>query len=189
MASSQIIHSGSSSAFDTVAAGLPTLDPPLAYLPEDGYYLHMVSDPGSDISAGTYDTTLYFQDLTDLGTPATGTPVSAAAQTLDADTGLAFYTYGAASGGNARVTVTPNGSNLQPEVWVLEFGYHYNTNWYANTTRSELGRQAAAIAMSAGGTVTADCASTYNGLMVVVVRDASGAGGTDTFDIEVAVIP
>jgi len=176
-------------AFDAAAGGLPVLDPPFAYLPGDGYYLHQVSNPGSDITAGTYDTTLYFQNLADLGAPVTGTPVSAAAQSLDGDTGLAFYAYQAVNGENARVTVTPNGSNLQPEVWVLEFGYHYNTSWYDNAARFELGRQAAAVAMSAGGTVTADYLAAYNGAIVVMVRDASGAGGGDTFDIEVAVIP
>jgi len=176
-------------AFDAAGVDLPVLDPPFAYIPEDGYYLHMVSNPGSDITAGTYDTTVYFQDLDDLGAPAAGTPVSAAAQSLDGDTGLAFYTYEAVSGENARVTVTPNGSSLQPEVWVLEFGYHYDTSWYDNASRFELGRQAAAIAMSAGGIVTADYISEYDGLMVVAVQDASGSGGGDTFDIEVAVIP
>ena len=176
-------------AFDVAGVDLPVLSPSFAYLPEDGYYLHMVSDPGSDITAGTYDATVYFQDLTDLGAPAAGTPVSAAAQSLDADTGLAFYAYTAVRGENARVTVTPNGSNLQPEAWILEFGYHYNTSWYDSTTMFELGRQAAAIAMSAGGTVTTEYISEYDGLMVVVVQDAAGSGGGDTFDIEVAVIP
>jgi len=176
-------------AFDATAVDLPVLNPSFAYLPEDGYYLHMVSDPGSDITAGTYDTTVYFQDLADLGAPVTGTPVSAAAQSLDADTGLAFFTYEAVSGENARVTVTPNGSNLQPEVWILEFGYHYDTSWYDSTTRFELGRQATAIALSAGGTVTADYIAQYDGPMVVVVQDSAGSGGGDTFDIEVAIIP
>lgn len=176
-------------AFDIAGVDLPVLDPSFAYLPADGYYLHMVSDPGSDITAGTYDTTVYFQDLNDLGAPAAGTPVGDTAQSLDADTGLAFYAYTAVRGENARVTVTPNGSNLQPEVWVLEFGYHYNTSWYDSTTMFELGRQAAAIAMSAGGTVTTEYISEYDGLMVVAVQDASGSGGGDTFDIEVAIIP
>jgi hypothetical protein len=176
-------------AFDAAGVDLPVLDPPFAYLPADDYYLHMVSDPGSDITAGTYDTTLYLQNLTDLGTPATGTPVSATTQSLDADTGLAFFTYTAVSGEDAQVTVTPNGANLQPEAWVLEFGYHYNTSWYDNAARFELGRQAAAIALSAGGTVSTGYVAAYDGPIVVVVQDASGSGGGDTFDVEVAIIP
>jgi hypothetical protein len=176
-------------AFDTVAADLPVLDPPFAYLPEDGYYLHQVSDPGSDITAGTYDTTMHFQAVSSLGAPASGTPVSAAAQSLDADTGLAFYTYGAISGENAEVTVTPNGANLQPEVWVLEFGYHYNTNWYSRATYNELGRMASQAAAGSGQAATVQHPASYDGFIVVAVRDVLGAGGAETFDIEVAIIP
>jgi hypothetical protein len=176
-------------AFDTVAADLPVLDPPIAYMPGDGYYLHIVSDPGSDITAGTYDTTLYLQDLSDLGAPAAGSPVGVAGQTLDAGTGLAFYTYGAVTGENAGITVTPNGANLRPEVWVLEFGYHYQTSWYSRAAYNELGRKASATAQSAGQAATVEHVSSYGGPIVVVVRDASGSGGGDTFDVDVSVIP
>lgn len=176
-------------AFDAVAADLPALDPPLACLPEDGYYLHMVSDSGGDVSAGTYDATLYLQDLVDLGAPVTGTPVGGTSQTLDTGTGLAFYAYGAVSGGNAGITVTPNGSNLQPEVWVLEFGYHYNTNWYSRATYPELGRQAMHTAQNAGEAAAVEHIASYDGPVVVLVRDASGSGGGDPFDIEVAIVP
>ncbi len=176
-------------AFDTLAADLPVLEPSFACLPEAGYYLHMVSDAGGDITAGTYDATLYLQALSDLGAPVTGTPVGAPGQNLDADTGLAFYSYGAVSGETASITVTPGGSNLQPEVWVLEFGYHYQTNWYSRAAYAELGRQAVRTAQNPGEAAALEHVASYDGSIVVLVRDASGSGGGDGFDIEVAIVP
>ncbi len=176
-------------ALDTLTQDLPALDPPLAYLPADGYYLQLISDPAGDISGATYDTSLRLQDLTALGAPATGNPVSAAGQLLDADTGMSFFAYTATSGEKAGLTVTPNGANLQPEVWLLEFGFHNQANWYSRADYPELGLQSAQTATSAGQPATLEHVASYDGMIVVVVRDASGSGAGDTFDLDVTIIP
>jgi hypothetical protein len=176
-------------ALDTLTQDLPALDPALAYVSADEYFLQLVSDPAGDITQATYDTTVYLQDLTSLGTPAAGNPVSATGQALDTNTGLAFFGYTATSGEKASLTVTPNGANLQPEIWLLEFGFHSQANWYSRADYPELGLQVANTATSTGQPAVLEHVASYNGMLVVVVRDASGSGSGDSFDINVAVIP
>lgn len=168
---------------------LPALNPPLAYLPEDGYYLQMISDPDGDISGATYDTTLRLQDVVSLGTPTTDDPVTSGDQMLYANTGMSFFSYMATSGEKASLSLTPSGANLQAEIWVLEFGFHNQSNWYSRADYPELGLQVSQSAMSSGQPVSLEHIASYDGMIVIMVRDASGSGLDDSFDIEASIIP
>ena len=52
-----------------------------------------------------------------------------------------------------------------------------------------MGLQATQTATSAGQPAALEHVASYTGMMVVVVRDASGSGGGDTFDLDVTIIP
>ena len=176
---------------DTTENGLPSLSPVMAYLPTNGQYLHLVDDRGGNtITECTYDTTLNLQGPVFLGALAPGAPLTAQGKSLDSRTGLAIFSYNATSGQQARIIVTPAmTATMKAQVQVLGFGYHYNTNWYWNAQRPELGLKAMATAASAGEAVTLTHTSNYEGLNLIIVKDAGSGISGEILDIEVKVTP
>jgi hypothetical protein len=176
-------------AIDTTGAELIALDPPLAYMAEAGHYLHMASDAadGSDIVGDTYRATLNFVDTLDLGTPTAGTPVNEVDQTLDADTGLAVFSYTTVDDQLIDITVTPAAATaIQPEIWVMSFGFQSGANWYFNATQPILGLKSVATAAGAGDAISTGTQADYAGMHIVIVKDAGAGDIADTFDIEIA---
>ena len=179
-------------ALDTNAAELTRMLPAIAWLPEDGQYLHRAhdTDAAAAIAGGAYDVTLHLLDPADLGEPLSGAPVQANGEALHAASGLGIYTFTASSGASYSVDVTPlGGSGLKPELWLLAFGYHYNDNWYSNASRTELGMLTSVTAANAEDPISGNVDAPYAGSMVVVVRDADGLPGAAGFDIQVTQNP
>lgn len=177
-------------AFDTVDVDLARLDPPVAFIPEDGTYLHRAldTDAGAAIAGGSYDLRLDLLTPTDLGEPVAGAPVTVNAQALHTDAGVAFYLVQVTDATVYDFSVTPaGGASLRPELRVMAFGYHYNTNWYSRAGYAELGMIAQAAAAGPGDPAAGAITAPYDGLLIVQVQDADGQAGADTFDLQVGV--
>ncbi|MBN2493583.1 MAG: hypothetical protein JXR96_03235 [Deltaproteobacteria bacterium] len=168
-------------ALDPGQAGLPALMPPLAWLLADGDLVYQASSPGQDLLGATWDLTLCVHQPSDLGSAAQ--PLDAPDQSLDATSGLAVFALSAPAGRSLSIQAAPDGPVLEPEIWLLGRGFHYQENWYFRADERELGLVAAEVAAGPGQAVSLDATSAYDGPHLVIVRNAGAGGSDETFDL------
>jgi hypothetical protein len=182
-------------AYD-VRSGIAELQPIFGYLPWDGHFLHLVWDSGdaADIVGASYDTAIDFVDSVDMGMPTEDSPANTSGQSLDADVGFAVYTFTATASTTTEIIVTPDdGTTIQPEVWVMNFGEvfcFFSCDWYPDPELYNLGATSGATAEAEGEPADTIYVSPYDGLSVIMVSDAGGnAGAGDTFSVDINVLP
>ncbi len=183
--------------FDVTNSNYPSLEPLFVRIPSDGDFLHIVWDSGdsSNIVGGTYSTTVNAMQPVEVETPVLDTPTLLEAQTLDATNVVALYEFNAASDGMYEVSVTPTeGSYVHPRMMVLSIGDlladWFGTYWLADP---EVGLSLGAIAMDStsenGQAATAVAISPYEGPLFILVGNSEPAGDTDTFDLQITLLP
>jgi hypothetical protein len=178
-------------ALDTADPALARLAPALAWIPADGTYLQRAFDldPAADLAGASYDLGLALASPTALGEPTAGAPVGQTGLALAADARVALFSVDVAQGGSYQVALDPQaGSDLQPEVWVLAFGYHYQATWYSSAAQRELGRIGLVSAGAPAEAVSLPVSAPYAGRLVVVVRDARGLDPAPAglFDLQIS---
>jgi hypothetical protein len=177
----------------TVTWPLTPVRPNLAWSPAGGTLLHRVGDqPGVDVTGATYEVAPYALTPNDLGTLATGATLQATGQTLHAGARGAVLRYTAAASQGATVTVTPAGSLLQSDVWVLVPGALESagsSTWVPDAAGPHLAGKARATAAAAGAAATAAWTSPYAGPCLVLVEHAGGGSPTDSFTVTIVQTP
>jgi hypothetical protein len=164
-------------ALDAADPALARLSPALAWIPADGTYLQRAFDldPAADLAGASYDLGLRLTTPTALGEPTAGAPVGQTGLDLQMDARVRVLGVEVAQGGSYQLTLDPQaGSDLQPEVWVLAFGYHYQATFYPSPSQRELGRVGLVSAAAPGEAVALPVTAPYAGRLVIVVRDARG---------------
>jgi hypothetical protein len=173
---------------DTTDIDLLAIKPLMAYIREDGDYLHRVSDLNASLDGCTYDTTLYLQDVNALGAPAVDAPILFTDQAMDAQTGLAVFSFEGIRDQELQITVTPLAPFvIQPRVQILTFGYVYDDTWHYSTYQQRLGLYCSGNASLAGDASVITCTTALDGINIIVVSDVLESNGN--FDIEVSVVP
>jgi len=178
-------------ALDTADPALARLAPALAWIPADGTFLARAFDldPAAELAGASYDLGLSLASPAALGEPTAGAPVGQAGLALAADSRAALFSVDVAQGGSYQLALDPQaGSDLQPEVWVLAFGYHYQASWYSSPAQRELGRVGLAAAAAPGEALTLPFGAPYAGRLVVVVLDARGLepAPAGLFDLQIS---
>ncbi len=175
---------------DATDPNFASITPLMAFVPAAGQYLHMVWDPNADQaddpSGANYDTDFYAQDTTFLDQIAPGVTVTKTQQLIDTTSGFEGFSLLADAAQPVVVTVTPDGADFQPEIWLLIFGSREGDYWASDPESFHMGKVAAAVAEAAGEPVELSFVSPYAYLSLVLIRDAAGNQSPGTFSIQVA---
>jgi len=160
--------------------------PLFTYVRDDGHHLYYLYDQGGDPSGGTYDVRLDAVDVTPVGRPEVGAPVTRNNQMPN---GRNYYSFEAGQGQAVDITVHPVLlSDIQAEIWVLNFGaavwdWIYYV-WLASPDAAQLGLVLAEVAAAPGDDITVHYLSPYEGSSILLVMDAGGqAGPLDLFNL------
>ncbi len=181
---------------DATDSNFSSITPLMAFIPAAGQYLHLVWDPYTDTaddpSGANYDTDFYSQDTTFLDQIAPGVSVSKTQQLPDTTSGFAGFSLLADAAQPVVLTVTPDGADFQPEIWVLTFGaiagdgFFVPYYWASDPAAFQMGKLASAVADAAGEPVELSFVSPYAYLSLVLVRDAASNVSPGTFSITAA---
>ena len=178
---------------DTNAWNFPDgfITPTFAYIRHDRTYLHWVYDLWADITGATYDVRPVSMSAEDLGAPTADQPISVSNQLLGGS--LKFYSFEGQAEQSLQITVDPAllSTNLQPEVWVFNFGrpiwdwIYYR--WQADPDAIRLGLVEQITASAGGETATLEYLSPYDGMSLILVMDAGSAGPLAFFSVDIQV--
>ncbi len=165
--------------------------PNFAYVRESGTYVHWVYDLWSDITDATYSVRPVARTPVTLDEPTHGQPVSADLQLLSG--GLRFYIFEHQKDLDLDITVTPGtlSGNLQPRVWILNFGRPV-WDWIFYVWRPEpnggrMGLVENNTALAGGDPVTVSYATPYDGKSIVLVMNAGTPGQFLYYSIDIQV--
>jgi hypothetical protein len=167
------------------------ITPPIAHIPADGHYLHMVIDSPAPLD-GTYDVRPRVYDPTPLGAPTPSSPVGVNTQGLGG--GFSFYAVEGDTMEWLDIEVSPTlFSGLVPKVWVFNFGapefVWVSYQWRADPEALQMGLVRGGQA-SSSNPLSLSYVSPYDGKSLILVMDAEGSAGfLDTFNIEVSARP
>ena len=189
-----------STTFDVISPALDVTDPSfpnseltplLAFAPSAGHGLYQATDgSGADIAGATYDVAFHALMPVALGTPAQGSPVGETSQALDAAAATAVFGFDGTQGQQVTVTVTPQGAELQPDLWIATPGYREYAagahSWISDASGTALGVLARGGATAPGEPISVPLTLPYSESHLVLVRHAGSGAPVDTFDIEVA---
>ena len=173
-------------ALDTESADLDALSPSFAWLRESETVFLRWIEEGVDLTGADWHVTPWLLTPMDLGALST-TPIDVAGADLQTGPGVALFRIEATNGTALRVLAGPEpGADLQPEIWLLARGNHYQSTWYSRVGNDELGRLGQVAATAAGETAQLDTTAPYDGELLILVRNINTTGDTDVFDLVVS---
>jgi len=178
---------------DTQAWNFPDsyLTPLIAYSKTGGHYVHYVQDPNGDILSGTYDVEVSAYEPEQMGEPTVDSPVQTNRQY---GTEPAWFGFTGSKNRMMEITVDPGGilDQLQPEVWIFNFGapyfYWISYVWLADPEAVQLGVVMIETSEAKGEPITVEYPSPYDGPSLILVQDAGGTASVmDNFDLTITI--